>query len=425
MKKQYLKEQKVRTFPFSLWRMAWKSYFFFFLFLVASVQAISAKDSGECFVILIEQTNAPEQSYQFYDDFTLQNVKDIWAKKRDMSSVKYTKAGWLAVSQKECKGSKQRSFYNYFKGLKKTCEENAKNGIFVTSLSLCNLVGSRWYWWAFANIKPGTKTQVIEMVSSKNLNKWAEKQAAKGLKITQCVRKFGDCAVVAQDGTDIDKQMICFYDKADAALDDIKQKWNAGWRVGNIDVSAANKYLVVYNTYTKPHKGQQYIAYCDSRQSAANFIKKRTNKYYHISQIGGSFYEGAKDDNGNEMSFMEILGGLVTKSAQLYSDIKGNNNSYDNTSGGYSEESGASTSSLRTQQDYQKEYDRWAEKAKHVAMQWYKHGKIDNQNHKQGQITAGDRKQLRNYQKIMKNVVNAAAQRGFNIRRADIENFNP
>lgn len=402
----------------------WKTYLFILILLTTSTQPLSARDSGESFVVLIEQCDAPGQTYQFYDGFTIQNVKDIWAKKCDIQSVSNTKAGWLAICQNECDGSQQRSFYNYFKEVKRSCDEYAKKGLFVTSLSLANLVGSRWYWWAFANIKPGTTRQVIETVSKKDINKWAEKQAAQGLKITQCVRKFGDCAVVAQDGTDIDKQTVCFYDNGNEALEDIQQKWKDGWRVGNIDVSMMNKYLIIYNTYTHVREGQQYIAYCDSRQSAEDFIKKRTNKYYHIKQIGGSYYEGLKDENGNKMSFMEILGGLVTNASQLYSDIVTDKNA-NATSDGNGDEGGSSTTSKRTQQDYQKEYDHWAEKAKHVALQWYKHGKVDSQNYKQGQITAGDRKQLRNYQKIMRNVVDAASKRGFKITRADIENFNP
>ena len=58
-------------------------------------------------------------------------------------------------------------------------------------------------------------------------------------------------------------------------------------------------------------------------------------------------------------------------------------------------------------------------------MKWYKNGKVDSQNSKQGQITAGERKILRGYQEIMRNVADGASKKGFSIKRSDIENFNP
>lgn len=400
-----------------------KRIFFTLLLLITSTLSIHAKDSGECFVILIEQSNTAGQAYQFYDTFSSKIVKDLWAKNRNLTTIKHTKAGYFVLSEAKQAGSKQGYNYSYFKDLQKTCEEDAKNGEYITSISFGNLEGTRWYWWALTNKKPHTTKQVFEMVSTKSLNKWAEKQAAQGLKITQCARKFGDCAVVAQDGTDIDKQIACSYDNADEAMADVQQKWKEGWRIGLIDVSTTNKYLIIYNTYTKPRIGQQYLAYCDSREGAIDFIKKRTNKNYHITQIGGSYYEGPSDENGNKLSFTEIIGGLLTKTTQLYADIKADKNGY--TSTGDDDEGGTPTASLRTQQDYQKEYDRWAQKARHVTLKWFKHSKIDSQNYKQGQITASDRKQLLNYQKLMRGVVTAANKRGFTIKRDKMETFVP
>lgn len=394
------------------------------LLFITSVISIAAKGQGECFVIFIEQSDAVNQTYRFYDAFSLSEVKDIWAKNHTLYAVKHTNSGYFVISEQERAGSQQSYYYSYFKDIHNRCDADAKNGEYVTSLSFGNCEGTRWYWWALTDKKPGTTKQVIDMVSAKSLNKWAQKQAAQGLKITQCVRKFGDCAVVAQDGTDIDKQMACIYDNADAALADVQQKWKEGWRVGIIDVSTMNKYLIIYNTYTRPRKGQQYLAYCNSREGAIDFIKKRTNKNYHITQIGGSYFEGPTDENGNKQSFAEIMGGLLTKTAQFYTDIKGGKNNYDTASNSNSDES-TSMSSLRTQQDYQKEYDRWAQKVEHVFWQWYKHGKVDSQNHKQGVITAGDRRQLRNYQKLMRGVVTAAKERGFTIKRNKLETFVP
>lgn len=401
-----------------------KRIIFTTLLLITCTLSIIAKDAGECFVILIEQSNAVGQTYQFYDTFSSSIVKDLWAKNRNLYAVKHTKAGYIVISEQKRAGSKQGYNYSYFKDIQKTCEADAQNGEYVTSISFGNLEGTRWYWWALTNKKPGTTKQVIDMVSAKSLNKWAEKQAAQGLKITQCARKFGECAVVAQDGTDIDKQLACSYDNVDAAMADVQQKWKEGWRVGIIDVSTTNKYLIIYNTYTRPRKGQQYLAYCDSREGAINFIKKRTNKNYHITQIGGSYYEGPKDENGHKQSFTEIIGGLLTKTTQLYTDIKGGKNGYNDAANADSDES-TSTATLRTQQDYQKEYDRWAQKARHVSLKWFKHGKIDSQNYKQGQITASDRQQLLNYQKLMRGVVKAAQKRGFTIKRDKMETFVP
>lgn len=394
------------------------------LLLITSILSLAAKDSGECFVILIEQSDAVEQTYQFYDTFSSNIVKELWNNNRHLSAVKHTKAGYLVISEAKRAGSKQGYIYSDFKDVQKTCEADAKNGEFVTSISFGNLEGTRWYWWALSNIMPHTTKQVVEMVSVKSLNKWAEKQAALGLKITQCARKFGECAVVAQDGTDIDKQLACSYDNVDAAMTDVQQKWKEGWRVGIIDVSTTNKYLIIYNTYTKPREGEQYLAYCDSREGAIDFIKKRTNKSYHITQVGGSYYEGPKDENGNKQSFTEIIGGLLTKTAQLYTDIKGGQNSSEVAVGDDGNE-GTFTGSNRTQQDYQKEYDHWVDRAKRVSLKWFKHGKIDSQNYKQGVITAGDRQQLLNYQKLMRGVVTAAQKRGFTIKRNKMETFVP
>ena len=81
---------------------------------------------------------------------------------------------------------------------------------------------------------------------------------------------------------------------------------------------------------------------------------------------------------------------------------------------------------MPTQEDYQREYDKWAEKARHAALSHYKSGKIDNQTgHKSGEITAGNRKILRGYQKLMRGVADAASKAGFTLKRADIESFVP
>lgn len=401
-----------------------KKLFLLLLFFALSHLAAPAREQGECFVILIEKADISKQWYDFLDTrLSGDYFKKQWGLGRYIQVAKNTRAGLFAILRKPVGDENQSYVYNSFKEVKKKCEANAKEGLYVSGLSLGE-VETRWLWWGIFNTKPGVTRQVVDMVGCKQLPKWMEQQAQQGLKLTVCTRKFGDCAVVAQDGTDIDKQQICYYENADEAMADIQVKWKDGWRVGLIDVSMMNKYLIVYNTYTQPREGEQYIAYCDSRESAEAFIRKRSGNGYFITQVGGSYYPGAVDENGNKLSFVEIIGGLLTTSAQLYSDIKGGNKTGGETSASGSDEND-NTNACRTQQDYQNEYDKWAGKAEKAAMKWYKNGKIDSQNSKQGQITAGERKILRGYQKIMRNVADGASKKGFTIKRSDIENFTP
>lgn len=383
---------------------------------------LNAKENGECFVILIEKANASGQVYNFLDSrLTGDDIKSMWGKGKHLLAAKNTRAGWLTVYQDKKDGVLQSFIYDSFKEVKKEADMEVNEHRYVSSLAIGEAT-TRWLWWGFFNSMPNVKKQTIEMVSCKDLPKWMEKQAQQGMKVTVCCRKFGECAVVAHDGTDIDKQQICFYKNAEEALQDIQAKWKDGWRVGLIDVSMMNKYLIVYNTYLTPREGEQYIAYCDSKESAKDFISKRTGNGYYITQIGGSYNPGATDENGNKLSFVEIIGGMLTTGAQLYSNIKGNNK---NDVGNTNHEENDNTSSCRTQEDYQQEYDKWAAKAEKTAMKWYKNGKVDSQNSKQGQITAGERKILRGYQKIMRNVAESASKKGFSIRRSEMENFNP
>ena len=399
-----------------------KKKFLLLLLSILTSLSLNAKESGECFVILIEKANARGQLYNFLDSRLSGNdIKSMWDSGKHLLAAKNTRAGWFTVCQNKEDGVSQSYIYDSFKEVKKEAETQVNEHRYVSSLSIGE-VNTRWLWWGFFNSMPTVSKQTIDMVGCKELPKWMEKQAQQGMKVTVCCRKFGECAVVAHDGTDIDKQQICFYKNAEEALEDIQVKWKEGWRVGIIDVSMMNKYLIVYNTYLKPREGEQYIAYCDSRESARDFISKRTGNGYYITQVGGAYHPGATDENGNKLSFVEIIGGLLTTSAQLYTDIKGNKN---NNAGSNSHEENDNTSSCRTQEDYQQEYDKWADKAQKTAMKWYKNGKVDSQNSKQGQIKAGERKILGGYQEIMRNVADGASKKGFSIKRSDIENFNP
>lgn len=399
-----------------------KKGLFILLFTLLSTITMRGNDSGECFVILIEKAAASGQRYHFYDNqFTGADVKSTWANGRHMLALKNTKVGWLAISQAKKSGVSQSYVYDSFKNIKKECEENAKEKQYVSSLAIGD-VSTRWFWWAFFNSSTDITRQVVEMVSCKDMEKWMEKQGQQGLKVTSCVRKFGDCAVVAQDGNDIDQQKICFYKNAEEALDDIQHKWKEGWRVGIIDVSMMNKYLIIYNTYKNPRDGEQYVAYCDSRESAEKFMQTRTGNGYHITQVGGSYYAGPKDENGNRLSFTEILSGLITTVGNLYTSNQPNNNA---SVGNSSDDESDDTSSCRTQEDYQKEYDKWANKVEKSSMKWYKNKYVDSQNFKQGQITAGERKIIRGYQKLMRNVAAAASKKGFTLKRSEMEDFNP
>lgn len=400
-----------------------KKKIFLLMFAIISQLSLMAKENGECFVILIEKANVSGQVYKFLDSrLTGNEIKSMWNQGKHLSIAKNTRAGWLTVYQNKKDGISQSYIYDSFKEVKKEAELQVREHRYMSSLSIAE-VNTRWMWWGFFETMPTVSKQVVEMVSCKALLKWMEKQAQQGLKITACTRKFGECAVIAHNGTEIDKQQICFYKNAEEALADIQIKWKEGWRVGIMDVSMMNKYLIIYNTYTTPREGEQYIAYCDSYESASKFIQERTGNGYSITQIGGSYNPGATDENGNKLSFMEIMGGLLTKSTQLYTDIKGGNKS--NGGSADTSEGNDNTSSCRTQEDYQREYDKWVGKAEKAAMKWYKNGKVDSQNSKQGQITAGERKILRGYQKIMRNVADSASKKGFSIRRSDIENFNP
>ena len=243
------------------------------LFALASLTSL-ARPHGEAFAILIEKANITGQCFQFYDQWSTQDVEDIWNQGRNAKSVNYTRAGWLAISQKESADQKYK--YNSFKEIKKAADNEAKNGIFLHSLTLAE-VGTRWYWIGLSENRPNISRQVVEMVKTSKLNQWMAEKAQQGLKVINCARKITECAVVAHDGTDIDRQEACLYETAQEALDDVKRHWEAGWRVGLIDVSPMNKYTIVYNTYTTPREGEQYLAFCDSRESAKNFINEHAH----------------------------------------------------------------------------------------------------------------------------------------------------
>lgn len=392
------------------------------LFALASLTSL-ARPHGEAFAILIEKANITGQCFHFYDQWSTQDVEDIWNQGRNAKSVNYTRAGWLAISQKESADQKYK--YNSFKEIKKAADNEAKNGIFLHSLTLAE-VGTRWYWIGLSENRPNISRQVVEMVKTSKLNQWMAEKAQQGLKVINCARKITECAVVAHDRTDIDRQEACLYETAQEALNDVKRHWEAGWRVGLVDVSPMNKYTIVYNTYTTPREGEQYLAFCDSRESAKNFINEHAHNGYFITHVGGAFYPGATDENGNPMSFMQIMSGLVSTTANLVGSINGGKDGGGASDGGGSDGETANTASCRTQEDYQREYDKWAEKARHAALSHYKSSKIDNQTgHKSGEITAGNRKILRNYQKLMRGVADAASKAGFTLKRADIESFVP
>ena len=265
------------------------------LFALASLTSL-ARPHGEAFAILIEKANITRQCFQFYDQWSTQDVEDIWNQGRNAKSVNYTRAGWLAISQKESADQKYK--YSSFKEIKKVADNEAKNGIFLHSLTLAE-VGTRWYWIGLSENRPNISRQVVEMVKTSKLNQWMAEKAQQGLKVINCARKITECAVVAHDGTDIDRQEACLYETAQEALNDVKRHWEAGWRVGLIDVSPMNKYTIVYNTYTTPREGEQYLAFCDSRESAKNFINEHAHNGYFITHVGGAFYPGATDENGN------------------------------------------------------------------------------------------------------------------------------
>ena len=265
------------------------------LFALASLTSL-ARPHGEAFAILIEKANITGQCFHFYDQWSTQDVEDIWNQGRNAKSVNYTRAGWLAISQKESADQKYK--YNSFKEIKKAADNEAKNGIFLHSLTLAE-VGTRWYWIGLSENRPNISRQVVEMVKVSKLNQWMAEKAQQGLKVINCARKITECAVVAHDGTDIDRQEACLYETAQEALDDVKRHWEAGWRVGLVDVSPMNKYTIVYNTYTTPREGEQYLAFCDSRESAKNFINEHAHNGYFITHVGGAFYPGATDENGN------------------------------------------------------------------------------------------------------------------------------
>ena len=62
------------------------------LFALASLTSL-ARPHGEAFAILIEKANITGQCFQFYDQWSTQDVEDIWNQGRNAKSVNYTRAG--------------------------------------------------------------------------------------------------------------------------------------------------------------------------------------------------------------------------------------------------------------------------------------------------------------------------------------------
>ena len=154
------------------------------LFALASLTSL-ARPHGEAFAILIEKANITGQCFHFYDQWSTQDVEDIWNQGRNAKSVNYTRAGWLAISQKESADQKYK--YNSFKEIKKAADNEAKNGIFLHSLTLAE-VGTRWYWIGLSENRPNISRQVVEMVKVSKLNQWMAEKAQQGLKVINCAR---------------------------------------------------------------------------------------------------------------------------------------------------------------------------------------------------------------------------------------------
>lgn len=281
------------------------------LFVLISV-SVNAADYGKRFAILVEKRPVSSQRYIFTSDFSGDNIKRLWKEGYDILSVRYTRLGWLYVYEKRKENLPQSYSYQPFKDIEKKTKEyySSDKKLFLSSIGL-GVAYSRWLWFALYEQHKDWSNPVVEMVSYKKLSKWAETHLQEGLRITSCSWKMGECAVAAHCGTDIDKQLVCVYEEPEAALSDIQQKWKEGWRVGIIECSMQNKYVVVYNTYLTPREGEQYVALCATKEDLNNFLESRTGNGYYISYVGGSFFSGPKDEEGNSVGLIEILSGVT------------------------------------------------------------------------------------------------------------------
>ncbi len=397
---------------------------FTILLLFCYIISVHGKINGECFAILIEPSQATGKYYQFYDAFNTDLVTAFWNKGKDVVAANKTRAGWLVATQNENKGSEQQIICDKLENVKAEATELAKKGKYVKFISISN-----WFKriWMYFDKQPNITAQIITEVPAAKLSNWLEQHQSQGYRIVACVQQWKKYIVVAQKGTDIKAQEVGLYETSDEACKDVQKKWAENWRVGCVDVSLRNKYLVIYNKYSKPQKGYQYLAYCSSKEEADEFIKKRAIKGYAITHIGGSYWKSPIADENGDTHFGDIASGILTKSAGLYTDIKTGSTSNTDMNSGLTDYSTGSTnlSSCKTQADYQKEYDKWAEKALKTVQKHFKNGKLDSQNTKQGQITAGERKILRGYQKLMKETARSAAGKGFTLKRVKLENYVP
>lgn len=294
------------------------------LFVLISVSA-NAADFGKRFAILVEKRPVSSQRYIFTSDFSIDEVKRLWNEGNDILSVRYTRLGWLYVYEKRKENLLQSCYYQSFNEVKKKVKEKLSENkkSFLSSIGL-GVAYSRWQWFSLYERHEDWSNPVVEMVSYKKLNKWAEAHSQEGLRITSCSWKMGECAVAAHCGTDIDTQLVCVYEEPDAVLADIQQKWKEGWRVGIIESSMQNKYLVVYNTYLTPREGEQYVALCATKEDLDNFLESRTGNGYNISYIGGSFFSTPKDKGGDSAGLIEILSGLTNTIGSISSKPAGN-----------------------------------------------------------------------------------------------------
>ena len=77
-----------------------KKKFLLLLLSILTSLSLNAKESGECFVILIEKANARGQLYNFLDSRLSGNdIKSMWDSGKHLLAAKNTRAGWFTVCQ--------------------------------------------------------------------------------------------------------------------------------------------------------------------------------------------------------------------------------------------------------------------------------------------------------------------------------------
>ncbi len=307
-----------------------KNILFVLLFFFTYI-GVDARGVG--LIIIIEESNYTNEDYYYSADWTAINAyvqKNIKSGKK-IIGVRNTPFTWFAVSSNDNLNEEQIYTYNTTKEILKEIDERSKEGYYVTSMGTGSTQKMYMAWSVLFTKKRGITDQVVNFLHTKKMLKWVSGQYDSGYRITEIAGGNKNWMVFMCQGTDIDRQLVCYYNSGEEFMDDIHYKWEQGYSVQLADCNSQGTYTAVYCTYKNGRSPQQKIKVCYNLEEAKKFIKESAGKKYHITRLGGNFWFTDKSElMGNIMGIM----GSATNIMTIKNSNKGGGNSVTADDGG-------------------------------------------------------------------------------------------